>query len=91
MLKLYGNTRSRAMRCLWMLEQLEQPYELVEKTVRDDDLQQAEYLHSTPADRCAARTGYSARCNSNGVRPRRPPVNASVGLCRIATQWAWSQ
>lgn len=27
MIKLYGSARSRAARCLWMLEELEQPYE----------------------------------------------------------------
>src|SRR5690348_9044347 len=43
MLQLYGNSRSRAMRCLWMLEEIGQPYQLVEKTTRPDDLQTAEY------------------------------------------------
>ena len=44
MLQLYGNPRSRAMRCLWMLEEIGKPYQLVEKTTRADDLQAAEYL-----------------------------------------------
>ena len=32
MLQLHGNTRSRALRCLWMLEEIGQPYELIEKS-----------------------------------------------------------
>lgn len=48
MLKLYGNLRSRAMRCLWMLEETGQPYELIEKSVRADDLQTADYLKLNP-------------------------------------------
>jgi glutathione S-transferase len=48
MLKLYGNTRSRAMRCLWMLEEVGEPYELIEKTLRAEDLQSAEYLRLNP-------------------------------------------
>jgi glutathione S-transferase len=48
MLELYGNARSRAMRCLWMLEEVGQPYRLVEKSVRADDLQTAEYLALNP-------------------------------------------
>jgi len=37
MLQLYGNSRSRAMRCLWMLEEMGKPYQLIEKTTRADD------------------------------------------------------
>ena len=48
MLQLYGNPRSRAMRCLWMLEEVGKPYQLVEKTSRSDDLQTAEYLRLNP-------------------------------------------
>jgi glutathione S-transferase len=29
MLQLYGNPRSRAMRCLWMLEEMGEPYQLI--------------------------------------------------------------
>ena len=42
MLQLYGNPRSRAMRCLWMLEEMGQPYQLIEKSTRAEDLQSAE-------------------------------------------------
>jgi len=48
MLQLYGNPRSRAMRCLWMLEEVGRPYQLLEKTTRADDLQTAEYLRLNP-------------------------------------------
>jgi glutathione S-transferase len=48
MLQLYGNPRSRAMRCLWMLEETGQPYQLIEKSTRADDLQTPEYLRLNP-------------------------------------------
>ena len=48
MLQLYGNPRSRAIRCLWMLEEVGRPYQLIEKTTRADDLQTAEYLRLNP-------------------------------------------
>jgi len=48
MLQLYGNSRSRTMRCLWMLEEMGKPYQLMEKTTRVDDLLSAEYLRLNP-------------------------------------------
>ena len=48
MLQLYGNPRSRAMRCLWMLEEVGKPYQLVEKSLRQDDLHSADYLRLNP-------------------------------------------
>lgn len=48
MLQLYGNPRSRATRCLWMLEEVGQPYELLDKSTRPDDLHRAEYLRLNP-------------------------------------------
>ena len=48
MLQLYGNPRSRAMRCLWMLEEMGKPYELIEKSTRADDLQSADYRRLNP-------------------------------------------
>src|SRR6516162_1104601 len=48
MLQLYGNPRSRAMRCLWMLEEMGEPYQLIEKSIRTDELQSAEYLRLNP-------------------------------------------
>src|SRR6516225_5186622 len=48
MLQLYGNPKSRAMRCLWMLEEMSKPYQLIEKSTRADDLQSAEYRRLNP-------------------------------------------
>jgi glutathione S-transferase len=36
------------MRCLWMLEEMGEPYQLIEKTTRTDELQTAEYLRLNP-------------------------------------------
>ena len=46
MIQLYGNPRSRAMRCMWMLDEIHQPYELVEKNT--NELQTPEYLQLNP-------------------------------------------
>jgi glutathione S-transferase len=48
MLQLYGNPQSRAARCLWMLEEIGEPYQLIEKSTRAEDLQSAEYLSLNP-------------------------------------------
>ena len=48
MLQLYGNPRSRAMRCLWMLEEVGEPYQLIEKSTRTDELQSVEYIRLNP-------------------------------------------
>src|SRR5690242_19728945 len=48
MLRLYGNPRSRALRCLWMLEEVGQPYQLVDKSLRADDLHSTDYLRLNP-------------------------------------------
>jgi glutathione S-transferase len=48
MIQLYGNLRSRATRCLWMLGETGQPYQLIEKSTRADDLQTAEYARLNP-------------------------------------------
>jgi glutathione S-transferase len=47
-LQLYGNPASRAMRCLWMLEEIGEPYQLIEKSTRADDLQTTEYRRLNP-------------------------------------------
>jgi glutathione S-transferase len=48
MLELYGNPLSRAARCMWMLEEMGKPYQLIEKSTRADDLQSADYLRLNP-------------------------------------------
>src|SRR6478672_9461567 len=47
-MRLYGNVRSRAMRCLWMLEEVGEPYQLIEKSTRAEDLQSADYIRLNP-------------------------------------------
>ena len=48
MLQLYGNSLSRAMRCMWMLEEMGLPYELIKKSTRPEDLQSSAYLRLNP-------------------------------------------
>jgi glutathione S-transferase len=48
MLQLYGNPASRAARCLWMLEEIGEPYQLLEKSTRADTLQTPENLRLNP-------------------------------------------
>jgi glutathione S-transferase len=48
MIKLYGVPRSRAMRCLWMLEELGVPYENVKTNFADGGTRTAEYLQINP-------------------------------------------
>ena len=48
MMKLYGVLMSRANRCMWMLEEMGQPYELVETSAHPDDLRTTEYLRLNP-------------------------------------------
>lgn len=48
MIKLYGITRSRASRCLWMLEELGQPYERVPVDYRSGQHKQPDYLAINP-------------------------------------------
>jgi glutathione S-transferase len=36
------------MRCLWMLEEMGEPYQLIEKSTRTDELQTSEYLRLNP-------------------------------------------
>src|SRR6266487_2249781 len=52
MIQLYGNTRSRAIRCIWMLEEMGEPYELIEK--HTTELQTPEYLRLNPNARAEA-------------------------------------
>jgi glutathione S-transferase len=48
MIKLYGVPRSRAMRALWMLEELGVPYENVKTNFATGDTRQPEYLKINP-------------------------------------------
>ncbi len=48
MLKLYGTRRSRAFRCLWMLEECGVEYELVKTQFASADTQSQEFLALNP-------------------------------------------
>ena len=48
MITLYGVTRSRAMRALWMLEELGLPYEQVQTNFATGDTRRADYLKINP-------------------------------------------
>ena len=70
MLQLYGNPRSRAMRCLWMLEEMGKPYQLIEKSTRADDLQSTEYLRLNPNARIPTLVdGNLALWESMAIKP----------------------
>src|SRR5262245_52646639 len=72
MLQLYGNPRSRAMRCLWMLEEVGEPYQLIEKSTRTDELQSVEYIRLNP----------NANSYSRGWRPCFMGVHGHQPLSR---------
>jgi glutathione S-transferase len=42
------------MRCLWMLEEMGEPYQLIEKSARTDELQSADYIRLNPNARIPA-------------------------------------
>jgi glutathione S-transferase len=48
MIKLYGVARSRALRCLWMLEELGVPYENVKVSFADGGTRKPEFLRVNP-------------------------------------------
>ncbi len=51
MIKLYGIHRSRAARCMWMLEELELEYELVQTVPRGPESESPAYLALNPNGR----------------------------------------
>jgi glutathione S-transferase len=96
MLQLYGNSLSRAMRCMWMLEEMGLPYELIKKSTRPEDLQSAEYLRLNPNARIPTLVDgpfviwesmainlYLAQKYQGGLHCTKPEV---LG---IATQWSF--
>ena len=90
MLQLYGNPRSRAMRCLWMLEEMGEPYQLIEKSTRTDELQSAEYLRLNPNARIPTLVEgdvviwESMAINLYLAQKFEGPMTASAPNC-----WAW--
>jgi glutathione S-transferase len=95
MIQLYGNTRSRAMRCLWMLEEVGQPYELIEKSTRPDDLQSAEYLRLNPNARIPtlvdgdAVVWESMAVNLYLAQKYQGPMHCDATVLGLAAQWSF--
>jgi glutathione S-transferase len=96
MLQLYGNPRSRAMRCLWMLEEMGKPYQLVEKTTRADDLQSADYKRLNPNARIPTLVDgdlvlwESMAINLYLAQKYEGPMHcAGPEVLGVATQWSF--
>jgi glutathione S-transferase len=95
MLQLHGNPRSRAMRCLWMLEEIGQPYELVEKSTRADDLQKAEYLQLNPNARIPTLIDgnlvlwESMAINIYLAQKDDGPMHCTPEVLGLAAQWSF--
>jgi glutathione S-transferase len=95
MIKLYGNTRSRAMRCLWMLEEVGQPYELIEKSTRADDLQTADYLRLNPNARIPTLVDgdvvlwESMAINLYLAQKYQGPLSSDAKVLGLAAQWSF--
>jgi glutathione S-transferase len=96
MLQLYGNTRSRAIRCLWMLEEVGKPYQLVDKSLRADDLHSAEYLRLNPNARIPTLVDgdlvlwESMAINLYLARKYDGPMHcASAEVLGLAAQWSF--
>jgi glutathione S-transferase len=96
MLQLYGNPRSRAMRCLWMLEEVGKPYQLVEKSLRQDDLHSADYLRLNPNARIPTLVDgdvvlwESMAINLYLAQKYEGPMHcASAAVIGLAAQWSF--
>jgi glutathione S-transferase len=95
-LQLYGNPRSRAMRCLWMLEEMGKPYQLIEKTTRADDLQSADYRRLNPNARIPTLVDgdlvlwESMAINLYLAQKYEGPMHcAGPEVLGVATQWSF--
>jgi glutathione S-transferase len=96
MLQLYGNPRSRAMRCLWMLEEVGQPYQLVDKSLRADELHSADYLKLNPNARIPTLVDgdvvlwESMAINLYLAQKYQGPMHcADAGVLGHAAQWSF--
>ena len=95
MLKLYGNARSRATRCLWMLEETGEPYELIQTSVRADDLQSPAYLQLNPNARIPTLVDgdvvvwESMAINLYLAQKPGPMQSNSAAVLGIAAQWSF--
>jgi glutathione S-transferase len=96
MLQLYGNPRSRAIRCLWMLEEVGKPYQLVEKSLRADDLHSAEYLRLNPNARIPTLVDgdvvlwESMAINLYLSQKYQGPMRCAAEALGLAAQWSFS-
>src|SRR5262245_60320061 len=88
MLQLYGNSRSRGMRCLWMLEEMGKPYQLMEKSTRADDLQDSEYLRLNPNARIPTLVDGIWFCG-NRWRSTFTSHKNTRGRCTVPDQKSW--
>jgi glutathione S-transferase len=83
------------MRCLWMLEEIGQPYELIEKTTRADDLQSAEYLRLNPNARIPTLIDgdvvlwESMAINLYLAQKYEGPMHCDAKVLGIAAQWSF--
>jgi glutathione S-transferase len=95
MLKLYGNARSRATRCLWMLEETGEPYELIQTSVRPEDLQSPVYLQLNPNARIPTLVDgdvvlwESMAINLYLAQKPGPMQLNSAAVLGIAAQWSF--
>jgi len=95
MLQLYGNARSRAMRCLWMLEEVGEPYELIARSTRADDLQSAEYLRLNPNARIPTLVDgdvvlwESMAINLYLAQEYEGPLHCGAKVLGLAAQWSF--
>jgi glutathione S-transferase len=95
MIELYGNLKSRAARCLWMLEEVGEPYELIEKSTRADDLQSAEYLRLNPNARIPTlRDGEVVLWESMAInlylaQKYQGPMHFGPEVLGLSAQWSF--
>jgi glutathione S-transferase len=95
MIQLYGNTRSRAMRCLWMLEEVGEPYALIEKSTHLNDLQSADYLRLNPNARIPTLVDgdvvlwESMAINLYLAQKYQGPMHCDARVLGIAAQWSF--
>jgi glutathione S-transferase len=84
------------MRCLWMLEEMGKPYQLIEKTTRADDLQSADYRRLNPNARIPTLVDgdlvlwESMAINLYLAQKYEGPMHcAGPEVLGVATQWSF--
>ena len=101
MITLYGVTRSRALRCLWMLEELGVPYTQVPTNFATGDTRKPDYLRINPNGHIPALTdGEVTLCESLAINlylARKygpalwPPSSDDEGRTFQWTLWAMTE